>query len=197
MRNLALFDFDGTITTKDSFIEFIKFYSGWQKILLGVILLLPRMVLFKLGFITNWKAKEYVLTWFFKGESASEVSRRGQLFCQRVIPRLLKKEAILKLEEHKANGDKIILVSASAEDWLAPWTKTVGIDLIGTRLQVENGKLTGKIDGYNCYGIQKVNRIKEAIDLSEFKSIYAYGDSRGDREMLALADYPSYRVFSA
>jgi len=197
MRNLALFDFDGTITTKDSFIEFIRYYSSNQKLLLGILLLFPRMVLFKLGFISNWKAKEYVLTWFFKDESTSEISREAHHFCDKIVPKLLKKEALLKLEEHKANGDKVILVSASAEYWLTPWTKSTGIELIGTKLEVKDGKLTGKIAGYNCYGIEKVNRIKERIDLSEFDNVYAYGDSRGDKEMLALADYPSYRVFAS
>lgn len=196
MRNLALFDFDGTITRKDSFIEFIKYYSGTSKSLFGALFLAPRMIFFKLGFIPNWKAKESVLTWFFRGESHSEITRKGQLFCLHIIPKMLKKEALLKLEEHKANGDKVILVSASAEEWLEPWTKSVGIDLIGTKLKVENNQLTGKIDGHNCYGIEKVNRIKERLELSDYDKIYAYGDSRGDKEMLALADHSFYRPFS-
>lgn len=197
MRNLALFDFDGTITTKDSFLEFIKYCSTKRRIFSGIVVMFPMMVLFKLGFIPNWKAKEYVLTWFFKGENVDKITGKGRLFCESIIPSLLKKQALLKLEEHKTNGDRIILVSASAEVWLTQWTESIGIELIGTLLETKEGKLTGKINGRNCYGPEKVNRIKEKLNLSEFDKIYAYGDSRGDTEMLALADFPSYRIFSS
>lgn len=196
MSRLALFDFDGTITTKDSFIEFIKYYSSTSRILIGIIYLFPKMVLFKLGFIPNWRAKEYVLTWFFKGESVGDVDLKSKKFCEEVIVKLVKKDAILKLKQHKANGDRVVLVSASAEQWLKHWTESMNIELISTKMEIENGQFTGRLDGQNCYGINKVTKIKSLIDITEYKEIYAYGDSRGDKEMLELANHPFYRVFS-
>jgi phosphatidylglycerophosphatase C len=87
-----------------------------------------------------------------------------------------------------------ILVSASLEIYLLPWAKTIGLDqVIGTRLAVQNGLLTGRIIGQNCYGAEKVKRLQAVLgDLSQY-CIYAYGDSRGDRELLEIATCPYYR----
>jgi phosphatidylglycerophosphatase C len=62
-------------------------------------------------------------------------------------------------------------------------------------LEVKNGVVTGKIDGKNCNGKEKAKRIKQAINLNEYDSIYAYGDSAGDKQMLALATYTYYKNF--
>ena len=71
----------------------------------------------------------------------------------------------------------------------------MGVRLIATNLVIDQGKITGNIDGNNCYGEEKVNRIKQLYDLNSYSIIYAYGDSSGDRPMLALAQKPFYKPF--
>ena len=83
---LALFDLDGTITTKDTFLEFIKYYHGSAKFYLGFLLTSPWLFFFKAGIIPNWRAKEKVLEYFFKGESTHDFQQRGKKFSTEVLP---------------------------------------------------------------------------------------------------------------
>ena len=87
------------------------------------------------------------------------------------------------------------VVTASAENWVIPYFNKMGIKVLGTRLQIINNKITGKIVGENCRGLEKVARIKSAYDLSNFAIIAAYGDTSGDKEMLSIATKKYYRHF--
>ncbi|MBL6448901.1 HAD family hydrolase [Fulvivirga sp. 29W222] len=195
MRRLVLFDFDGTLTSGDTFIEFIKFYSGTLRFYLGFLLLSPVLVLFKLKIIPNWRAKEYVLTYFFKGEHLNKFNEKGRSFAEIVVPNMIRKKAIDKFNKHREQGDLVIIVSASAVNWVKPWADQQGVDLIATNLEIENDRLTGRIRGRNCYGPEKVSRISQQIDTHDYLEVYVYGDSRGDREMLELATHPFYKKF--
>ena len=70
------------------------------------------------------------------------------------------------------------------------------LELIATRLEIKNNKLTGKFASKNCYGMEKVNRIKKNYNLDNYEVVYAYGDSMGDHQMLDLADIKYYRTFN-
>jgi len=87
----------------------------------------------------------------------------------------------------------VAVVSASPENWVKPWCDAHGVHCISTRLAVNNGTISGKIQGKNCYGPEKVTRINEAFNLADFSDIVAYGDSKGDREMLRLAYESHFR----
>ena len=195
-QNLALFDFDGTITSTDTFIKFIQFAKGSAKLFVGFALLTPYLILMKLKVYPNWKAKEKVMSFFFGGMSVSEFNRLGASFAKNEIPKYVKDSAMERLKFHKTNGDKIIIVSASFENWISDWAKDHCDLLLATRVEVSKDKLTGKIMGANCYGMEKVNRLKEVVDIGEFATIHAYGDSRGDKEMLDLATYANFRNFN-
>ena len=81
------------------------------------------------------------------------------------------------------------MVSASVEEWILPWCLTIGIThVIATRLEQEDKILTGRLSTKNCYGLEKVQRIKGVFDLEGFSTIYAYGDSVGDKELIDIAD---------
>ncbi len=193
--NLALFDFDGTITTKDTLLEFIKFYKGTVPFYKGLLLLSPMLVLFKLKFIRNWRAKEIMLSFFFSGTPVEDFDAKCVLFAEKIIPSLIRPNALRHLKEHQQNGDKVVIVSASTENWIKPWANSLGVDLIGTLLEVTDGKITGKIKGRNCYGAEKVVRVKEYLKGETYDHIYAYGDSSGDNELLKYATHPHYRYF--
>lgn len=194
-KGLALFDFDGTLTTHDTLLEIIKFQKGKGAFYLGFAVLLPVLILYKLKLIRNWRAKEMMLTYFFGDNSSNDFQRRCDDFIKNRLPQLLREEAVLKLEQHLKKNDRVIVVSASAYNWVEGWCKEKNIELIATRLQIKNNTITGKLDSLNCYGPEKASRIKSHLTLNEYTPIYAYGDSRGDKEMLALADQPFYRTF--
>ena len=192
---LALFDFDGTITTDDSLFRFIRFVVGDAKTLWGMILLSPMLIIYKLKLIPNYKAKQMMLSYFFKGMDEVEFHEVAKEYSLKYIDTILRPKAMKKIAWHKEQGHKIIIVSASIDSWLKPWCDENNLDLIATKLEIKNGIVTGKFLTKNCYGIEKANRIHERYDLSEYDRIYAYGDSRGDKELLALADESFYKPF--
>lgn len=190
-----MFDFDGTITRRDTLFDFIRFYRGRGALYQGLIRLAPVLLAFKLGFVANWVAKERTLTYFFGGEPQAEFRQRAADYARQRLPRIIRPSALQKINELKEKQAVIYVVSASAEDWIRPWCESLGIGLIATRLETQHRKITGKIVGKNCYGPEKVRRIREELDLGQYLMIYAYGDSRGDRELLEVAHYPRYRYF--
>lgn len=100
-----------------------------------------------------------------------------------------------KIASYKAAGDRVVIVTASLEDWLRPWCDAQGLELLGTKIRRKGGIITGEIEGQNCYGAQKVARVRAAYDVQAFDRVIAYGDSRGDREMLEFADEAHYKAF--
>lgn len=195
-KGIAFFDFDGTITKKDTLLEFIKFTKGSFGFYLGFLLNLPYLIAYKLKIISNQSAKEKVLRFFFHGIAIEEFNRRCQEFAEQVVPKLVRTKALDEIERLKAMDIKVVVVSASPENWIEQWTKRLGLELIASRLEVSGGKVTGKILGKNCHGDEKVVRIKEVYDLTNYNIIAAYGDTGGDKPMLELADQAHYRPFS-
>ena len=194
-KTLAIFDFDGTLTTKDTFLELIKFQKGDFAFWLGFFKMSPIIFLHLLKVIPNWRAKEYVLTHFFKGESLVDFQSKCDNFSRDFIPGILRSEAVKKLETHEEMGHEIVVISASAENWLAGWCSQRKIKLIATRMGVENGIISGKLVGKNCYGPEKLVRLRQEIALDEFEEIHVYGDSGGDKDILAIATHPYFKEF--
>ena len=193
--HLALFDFDGTITTDDSLIKFIRFVTGDAKFIWGMILLSPMLTAYKLKLIPNYKAKQYMLSYFFKGMSEEQFQQVAKEYSLKHIDTILRPEAMEKIAWHKEQGHKVVIVSASIECWLKPWCDENNLDLIATKLEMIDGIVTGKFLTKNCYGIEKANRVQEKYNLNDYDYIYAYGDSRGDKELLGLADESFYKPF--
>jgi len=194
-NNITFFDFDGTITTDDSMIKFTRFVVGDVKFIWGMTLLSPILIAYKLKLIPNYKAKEYMLSYFFKGISEKMFIQVANEYSLNHIKTILRPKAMEKIAWHKEQGHKIIIVSASIACWIKPWCDENNLELIATKLEIKNGIVTGKFLTKNCYGIQKVNRIQEQYNLSDYDHIYAYGDSRGDTELLELANESFYKPF--
>lgn len=193
---LALFDFDGTLTAKDSLGDFILFAFGKPKTLIGGILLSPTLAGYALGLMDNSKAKQQVLKYFFSGISVEKMQNLGERYAKQRLPSILRPTGLDKLTWHQQQGHQIVIVSASTEYWLKPWTDSMGFDLLATQLEVKDQKLTGCYAGENCHGDEKLRRIKSVYDLGQFDEIYAYGDTSGDKPMLALADHAFYKPFN-
>jgi len=193
--SLALFDFDGTITRKDTLLEFMIFVKGVPGAFIVFLRLLPFALLFALKKISNQKFKERFLTLSFKGASLEFLQKKALDFTHKRLPELIRPKAKERLKWHKTAGHKIVIVSASAELWLKEWCREQNIDLICSELEVVDGRLTGRLNGKNCRGQIKVDRINAELNPSAYKKIYAYGDSSGDTEMLAFADEGMFRPF--
>ena len=194
-KEIAFFDFDGTITKKDTLLEFIKFSKGTFRFYIGFVINLPYLVAFKLGIISNQSAKEKILRFFFHDMPEAVFNQYCERFCQYALPELVRPKALEEIQRLKQNNTVVAIVSASPENWIKEWTENLQLELIASRLEVKDGKLTGKILGKNCHGDEKVNRICEIYDLSNYYIVAAYGDSTGDKPMLELAKKAYYKPF--
>ena len=195
MKSLALFDFDGTLTRKDSLPDFIRYAVGMSRMALGAVILAPVLCGYAARVIDNGRAKEQVLGHFFSGRKMSDLEAIGENYATTRIPKLLRAEALERLLWHRSEGHEVAVVSASPGLWLAAWVEVHGLHLISTRLEERDGRFSGRYDGPNCHGVEKVRRIREYFDVESFIKVYAYGDTPGDKPMLAMAHEAFYKPF--
>lgn len=190
---IAVFDFDGTLTTKDSFLEFIRFTHGTYKLYIGLLLHLPFIIAFKIRIYSNEKTKQMIFKWFYKGMPYQTFKRKGIEFSG-VIDSFVNLETLRLVDRHRKENDLIFVVSASVEEWVSPWCHKNGLHhVIGTKVDIdEHGRLTGLFSTPNCYGMEKVRRFSEMEPERNSFILFAYGDSRGDKEMIEFADYGQY-----
>jgi phosphatidylglycerophosphatase C len=194
-KQIAFFDFDGTITSKDSFLEFIKFQKGRLYFYAGLLMCSPWLVGYTLGLVSNSMAKEKLITFFFKNQSIESFNNDCSQFSSVVLKKIIRIAALQKMEQLKLQGFEIVIVSASIENWLQPCCTKNNIKLIATKLQIVDNKLTGKMEGLNCNAAEKLRRIKEEYNLADYETIYCYGNTKGDKPMLSVATKSFYRYF--
>src|SRR4051812_36341838 len=136
-----------------------------------------------------------MLKYFFGGMSVDDFNILCNDFSKEVLPSLIRSKAMNEIIKLKEIGAEVVIVSASPENWLLQWCNKVGVKCIATKLVITKNKITGKIEGLNCHGDEKVRRIKESYHLPSYASVYCYGDTPGDRPMLALANITFYKPF--
>ena len=190
---LVLFDFDGTLTTKDSLGEFIKFVVGDFRYYAGLIKFSPVFIMWKLGIIKNYEAKEKLFALYFKNMSEDEFNDFAHEYSTKHLHKIQRQDAYEIFLKHIKDGDRVLIVSASMKSWLEPWCQKHEVELLSTELAFEDGKFNGNFATKNCHGIEKVNRINSHLNIEDYEIIHAYGDSSGDIEMLELADIKYYK----
>lgn len=186
---VAAFDFDGTLTTQDTLPAFIRFTHGLRRMLRGLLRYAPSLLLMRLGLYPNGKAKEEVFSHFYRGVSHEQFMQWGRQFAG-VAMTMLNGRMVEMLHRHQAEGHTVCVVTASIDEWVRPVCDRLGIRvLLATHIEVSpDGNLTGRFLSPNCYGSEKVERLLEAFPHRATYKLYAYGNGRGDHELLALAD---------
>ena len=187
-----VFDFDGTLTSGDSFIAFIRFACGDAAFVCGLLLHLPLLLLMKLRLYDNGKCKQRVFSYFFRGWTVERFDQCCRDFAVR-HRRLLRPEAVKTLRQVRQRGARVLIVSASVDNWVQPFFPDV--EVLGTQVETVDGQLTGRFLTSNCYGAEKVRRVTAVIGSRDDYHITAFGDSRGDRELLQWADEAHYKPF--
>ena len=145
--------------------------------------------MWKLGLTNSDPAKKKLIRIALKGVSEKQLQTIANNLVDR-FEQLCYQKATDCLDQHKKQGDDIYLVSASCSIWLKPWVNHRSIRLISTELEIKDGVATGALATKNCIREEKVRRIKSEVNLNDFDSIYVYGNGRGDKEMLSLANQP-------
>lgn len=192
MQKIIASDFDGTITTKDTLLEFIRYAKGNMRFAFGFMLYSPLLVAMKLQLYPNWKAKQRIFSYFFRGMDITCFDALCRSFAES-HRHLVRPGALEMLRKAEVEGTQVVIVSASIDNWVQPFFPTLTV--AGTRIEVTDGIITGRFTTPNCYGEEKVVRLKALFPQRESYQLTAYGDSRGDKELLEYADERHYKPF--
>ena len=194
-NKVLVFDFDGTLTTRDTLIAFIRFARGTAWLVWCLLLLLPRLVLMKMGLVDNGLTKQRLFAMCFKGMATADFDDQCRRFAATIGWNVRRQETWDVMEKALAEGWAVYVVSASVDNWVSPFFPEP-VTVVGTRVESVDGRLTGRFLTPNCYGAEKERRLKEVLPALDSDRahyyIIAYGDSRGDKEMLAYADESHY-----
>lgn len=185
--SFAIFDVDYTIINGDSMFLMLFFAISKKPLFIFYTpIILVKMVLYFLKIIDVKNVKEaiYVPLKYLSEKELEE-------FFDTILLRKINPEVMKRLNFHKEQGCRILLVSASPEVYLQYFKKNSSIDvIIGTKLKIVDGKYINKIYGENCKGIEKVNRIKHYLNENnleiDFDNSFGYSDSLSDKPMLSL-----------
>lgn len=190
--DLALFDFDGTLTTVETLPRFVRAAAPPDRARAARWRLAPLVAGYRLGLVSGTRIRAAVLRFGFAGYPADRFGAAARDFAARELPGLLRPEALARLRAHRDRGDRVLVVSGNYEDLLSPWAAGEGIEALGSRVEVRDGHLTGRYLGPQCVLEEKAVRVRAHLDLTAFDRIHAYGDTPEDRPLLLLADVAHY-----
>lgn len=187
-KNLALFDFDGTLCKKDSFTGFIFYALSKRHIVKQGIKILPWIQAYYLNVYSAPAMRSRLFRAMFSNANALELQHMAREYATSLMSQL-NRPLLKQLKQHQALGDDVVLVSASVDVYLKHVCELLNIDLICTHTEQINNIYTGQYTTPDCSSEQKRQRILERYHLADYAVIYAYGNSHEDQEMLALADH--------
>ncbi|WP_277964280.1 HAD family hydrolase [Pseudomonas sp. RIT-To-2] len=192
---LSVFDFDGTLTRHDSFVPFLKFAFGNRAFTWRMVRMLPSAVRYLGKGLSRDELKATLIASFLTDVEVSWLEQKAGQFRAHFWGRLMRPAGVAAVAAERASGAQVTLCSASPSLVLKPFAEHLGIRLIATELEVANGRLTGRISGSNCRCETKVLRLEAVYGpLSQYR-LRAWGDTRGDHELLAAAQDAHWRHF--
>ncbi len=193
---IACFDLDGTLTHSHTFWRFLKRCAGRTRFTRAVVQTLPLLPQVYRGKKTWLQARERLIELCLKDITADKVEQVANSFTDQIQQHMLRDQALSTLRKHQQLGHKTYIISNSAENYLHHLAERLGMDgVCGSQFEVVNGRLTGRLVGDHCQGVEKVKRISGLVGDRQATQIYAYGDSRGDKAMLDWADYSYFKTF--
>ncbi|THD54860.1 HAD-IB family hydrolase, partial [Phenylobacterium sp.] len=189
------FDFDGTLTIRDSYMTFLKWRAGPRLYALGLVRLIPALLAY-LFHRDRGRLKAAATREYLRGVPRHTLEADARVFAEKFSRRLLRPDAMAAWKRWRGEHVRLVIVTASPEITVAPFARGLGADvLIGTELAFDaQDRVTGGFATPNCRGPEKVARLKAALG-TDLELRAAYGDTGGDREMIAMAEIKGYRVF--
>jgi phosphatidylglycerophosphatase C len=190
-RVIAAFDFDGTMTRRDTLVPFLVTVAGRRSVTAALAAEAPRLAYAAAGRGDRDEAKIHVLRRLLAGRRHTDVTAAGRTFGVDLARNAISTEARDRLAWHRRAGHEIVIVSASLDVYLREVADQLGVGhVLCTTLEVDDdGLCTGMLRGRNCRGAEKVARLRTLLDGNDVE-LWAYGNSGGDEEMLALAEHP-------
>jgi len=195
-RAIVAFDFDGTLTIRDSFTEFLRWRAGPAGWALGLVKMAPAVATYARD-RDRGRIKAASVREFLRGVDRTTLEADAERFADRIWDRFMRPDALKTWNDWGERGARRVIVTASPETTVAPFARKLGADaLLGTPLVFDaDDRVTGAFGSPNCRGEEKVRRLR-AVYGENVRLAAAYGDTSGDTEMLAIADEPGFRVFT-
>ena len=186
---IAAFDFDETLTTRHSLRPFLRSVVGTLRFAFGVVRSAPWLAGSAVRLVDRGTAKARLLRTTIGGMTRAALEAAAARFASERLPDIIRPEMAARVQEHRQRGHTLVLTSASPDLYLRPWARRAGFDaVLATELEFVDDRFSGRLATRNCRGKEKARRLQEWLSTREPSFLYAYGDNRGDREMLALAD---------
>lgn len=193
---IVAFDFDGTLSIRDSFTAFLKWRAGPAGWIKGLANMVPDLALYVFD-RNRGRIKEASVRQFLKGTSREDLGRDAERYADEIWAQFMRPDALACWQAWGDKGAHRVIVTASPETTIAPFARRLGAEnLIGTQLEFDDqDRVTGRFASENCRRAEKVKRLK-AVYGEDLILVAAYGDTSGDTEMIAMADEKGFRVFT-
>jgi phosphatidylglycerophosphatase C len=193
---VAAFDFDGTLTRSDSVVPFLRTIGGGYPRLIWALARRANHVVPAAARRDRDRLKQLATEAVLRGVPSKHLDAVADAHARALVSRGLRDDTVARLRWHVGAGHVAVILSASYENYVRGVAEPLGVTaVIATRLEVGgDGRCTGGLIGDNCRGAEKVRRLdawlaERELSRSEIE-LWAYGDSAGDRELLAVADHP-------
>ncbi len=192
---LVAFDFDGTLTTTDSFTAFLRWRAGDVAYYTDMVRLIPAAVRYLVD-RDKGRIKSAAVRAYLRGLPRAILEQEAAEFAAVMAPIILRPDALKVWRRHRADGARMVIVTASPESIVAPFARGLGADLlIASQIAFDGAdRVAGGLDGRNCRGPEKARRLRDQFG-EDIRLMAAYGDTDGDREMLEMSDQKFMRLF--
>ncbi len=194
MKKLYLFDFDGTLTYKDTMFLFLKFYDP-AKYSVQFLKHIPLFALLKLKLADAEAVKKSFISSILKGQSRHQIEKKAQQFFEENYPDLFRENALDFIRNIDREHTESYIVSASLDIWVRPFADHFNMTMLATQAEFRKDIFTGNFVGKNCNNQEKVNRVKLQLGDRKFDKIIAFGDTSGDKAMFKFANESHYQFF--
>ena len=196
MKQLFLYDFDGTITNRDSLFDFLRFSTNGAHYFLSMLLFSPLFIAAILGIVSKSSVKRRLVSHFMKGKTRAQLRTLSLEYRDFIFgEKTMRSGALLSIDENLKKGP-VYIVSASLDIWLEDIARHLGVGLICTRALFVKDVFDGSFSTPNCNYEEKPKRVRQEIDLDTFEHIHYYGDSKGDMAMKEIVTTFYFKEFS-
>jgi phosphatidylglycerophosphatase C len=201
-KKISIFDLDGTLTKSDTYLPYlVGFLKRNPKRWLKASILPFAAVMFYLKIHDNQWLKTIFLKVILGGETKDNILAWNKIFLDKLFTKGLREDIVTILKKRQNAGDIILLSTASLDIYVPDIQNWFSINhLICTNTLWQDDCLTGELDGNNCYGLEKLARVKSYMRKHNISGeVSVYSDHASDWPIMNYADkayavYPTKRM---